>query len=422
MATLANYPNTRPAYMLDFVGSAGVDPRIAFTRAASATRRNAAGVLETVPAGVPRIDYDPITSRALGMLIEGGKTNMVARSLTTGAVLGVIGSGGALPTGWSATPKATSGLDVEVVGIGSENGLPYVDVRVSGAPISGYQAIVFGNVTGYTASTEYTGTVFAKMLSGFAGGAGSLQLQARYNIPGGSINISGGYTPANLSGDLRAQRLVANGTTDATAAGAGQFLLVFNLTNGVAYDFRVRLSLPQLEAGSATSSILTDGATATRAADVATLDLPAYGDITVMVEYMLGAKVRNSRALGLYAAGATANNIAVISANAANTASAGVVASPAGPNSAVPGFAAVPGRIDRVAFSRAAAGDMLLASRGAALAAGTHTGVTAAMQTICFGNTTSAGTVHLDGYVRRVSIWLRTMTQAELNRLTEVAA
>lgn len=420
MATLANYPNTRPAYMLDFVGSAGVDPRIAFTRSSNATRRNAAGVLEVVPADVPRTDYDPTTGRCLGLHVEGSKTNMAPRNMSTGAVLGVIGSGGSLPTGWSTTPKSTSGLDVEVAGVGSENGLPYVDVRVFGAPISGYQAIIFGNVTGYAVSTEYSGSVFAKMLSGFAGGAGSMQLQARYNVAGGSVNITGGYTPADLGGDLRAQRLIANGVTDVAAAGAGQFLLVFNLTNGVAYDFKVRLAVPQLETGTASSVIFTDGAAATRAADAPVLDLPSYTDITVLVEFAHGNKLRATRAVGLYKSPEGSPSISVIASNSSNTASAGAIATNGGPNQAIP-MPSIAGRIDRVAFTRDSGGRVLLASRGGALSGGVMT-AGALMQTLALGNSSSAGANSLDGYVRRVSIWLRTMTQAELNRLTEVAA
>jgi hypothetical protein len=420
MTAIANLPDLRPSLLLDFANSGRVDPRITFSRASAATRWNAAGILEMVSAGVPRIDYHPITGKCLGLLVEGSKTNMVLRSTTTGAVLGLLGSGGSLPTGWTATPKTTSGMDTEVVSIGTENGLPYVDMRFFGTPTAAYQGLVFGNVSGYAANTDHAGSVYVKLLAGSAGGAGSLQLQARYNISGSSVNITTSFTPTNLSGDLRNQRLVTNGSTDSAATGSGQLLLVFNLVNGTAYDFTVRVAAPQLETGPVSSVIFTDGAAATRAAEAATLDLPTYGDIAMLTEYQHGAKLRNTRALGLYAASATASNIAVIASNLASTSSAGVVASPAGPNSTVPGLAPVAGRTDRVAFSRSSAGAMLLAGRGATLGAGNHTGTTAAMQTICIGNSTATGIVHLDGYVRRVAAWFRTLTQAELNKITEV--
>ncbi|WP_216361023.1 hypothetical protein, partial [Comamonas thiooxydans] len=59
MATIVNLPDLRPSLLLDFANSRQVDPRVTFARASAATRWNAVGALETVPAGVPRIDHDP---------------------------------------------------------------------------------------------------------------------------------------------------------------------------------------------------------------------------------------------------------------------------------------------------------------------------------------------------------------------------
>lgn len=80
MSNLLNLPDLRPSLLLDFANSRQVDPRITFSRASTATRWNASGVLETVPAGVPRIDYDPATGKCLGLLVEGARTNLVRRS------------------------------------------------------------------------------------------------------------------------------------------------------------------------------------------------------------------------------------------------------------------------------------------------------------------------------------------------------
>jgi hypothetical protein len=54
---------------------------------AIATRFNASGLLETVSAGAPRFDYDPVTLAALGYLGEGTRTNVVLwnRDLTNEA-------------------------------------------------------------------------------------------------------------------------------------------------------------------------------------------------------------------------------------------------------------------------------------------------------------------------------------------------
>ena len=76
----AAYPVIRPSLNLDFVNSQSVDSRITFTRASTATRINALGVMETVAANTPRIDYDPVTLACKGLLIEEARTNLMLQS------------------------------------------------------------------------------------------------------------------------------------------------------------------------------------------------------------------------------------------------------------------------------------------------------------------------------------------------------
>lgn len=80
MTTKANYPTQRPSLLLDFERSRTVDPRITFTRASTAMRCNPQGLLESVLANVPRIDFDPVTGRCLGLLIEEARTNLLTYS------------------------------------------------------------------------------------------------------------------------------------------------------------------------------------------------------------------------------------------------------------------------------------------------------------------------------------------------------
>jgi hypothetical protein len=69
-----------PSTTFDFLSSA-LDPRITFARsAATATRVNASGYIESVLADVPRFDYDPITLAPKGLLIEEARTNSVPAS------------------------------------------------------------------------------------------------------------------------------------------------------------------------------------------------------------------------------------------------------------------------------------------------------------------------------------------------------
>lgn len=80
MTIKALYPATLPSLTLDFSRDALFDSRITFTRASTATRVNASGYIETVAANVPRIDYDPVTKAAKGLLIELQRANLLLSS------------------------------------------------------------------------------------------------------------------------------------------------------------------------------------------------------------------------------------------------------------------------------------------------------------------------------------------------------
>lgn len=116
MANILNLPDLRPSLLLDFANSRQVDPRVTFGRASTATRWNAVGALETVPTGVPRIDFDPTTGKCLGLLMERASTNLALYSesmrpvsgawLATRATLEVV-TGVAPPLGMSGVSKVT---------------------------------------------------------------------------------------------------------------------------------------------------------------------------------------------------------------------------------------------------------------------------------------------------------------------------
>lgn len=80
MTAITNLPDLRPSLLLDFANSGGVDPRIKFSRASTATYFGSDGVLRTAPAGVPRIDYDPVTGECRGLLVEEQRTNLLTYS------------------------------------------------------------------------------------------------------------------------------------------------------------------------------------------------------------------------------------------------------------------------------------------------------------------------------------------------------
>lgn len=94
MAIANKFPTIRPSLNLDFANSKTIDPRITFARASSATYFDEKGVMRTAPAGVPRIDHDPVTGDCKGLLIEEQRTRLnfvsaaptVAENVTVTAV------------------------------------------------------------------------------------------------------------------------------------------------------------------------------------------------------------------------------------------------------------------------------------------------------------------------------------------------
>ncbi|ACY33384.1 phage head spike fiber domain-containing protein [Comamonas thiooxydans] len=433
MANILNLPDLRPSLLLDFANSRQVDPRVTFTRASAATRWNAAGVLETVPAGVPRINYDPATGKCLGLLVEGARTNLVANNGTAGAVVGVLGSGGSLPTGWSA--PTSNGLTCEVLSVGSEDGVPYVDVRFSGTATTNYQGLVFGNVSGYAPSTTYTATVYAKLLNGSIPASGTVQFKVRYNHSTGSTDINGAFSNASFVTDkLRVNRLPTTGATSSTSTGAGQLLMVFNYSVGTVIDFSLRIGLPQLEAGgAATMPILTTGSAATRADEFAGLFGANFSswyrpDEGTFLFEGAPSSIATGPGPGLFAVGDATlsfetrnglylNSVSGTGVLAASLAVAG--ASQIGTNTVTGTFAA--GVSKKTAFAYQTDNTV-----------GATDGVLGVVDTLCtipkgvtglsLGELSagwSGGTSRLNGHIRRFAFYPKRLTAAELKRITE---
>ena len=74
-----DYPICRPSLDLDFTQEE-LDPRITFSRGTIGTRVNRNRLIETVPANVPRFDYDPVTGECKGLLIEESRQNLLTYS------------------------------------------------------------------------------------------------------------------------------------------------------------------------------------------------------------------------------------------------------------------------------------------------------------------------------------------------------
>ena len=267
----------RPTFSRDFAGEKTLDngtgPAITFTRASGATYFDANGVLQTAANDVARFDHDPATGASLGLFIEEQRTNSIRNSQGGGSTNGVIGSGGAVPTNWTINASA-NGVTSEVIGTGTENGLAYIDVKVSGTPTAnGVVNVGFESTSQVVAANGQTWTLsaFVKLQSGSTANA-TTSVAVRGRLVGGGA-VAGQTSETTItptSANLNSQRFLATITfSNATVERVWPPLTV-SYTEALAIDITLRIAAPQLELGAfPTSYIPTTTAAATRSADSA---------------------------------------------------------------------------------------------------------------------------------------------------------
>ena len=249
MSINQNFPNVWPSLVLDFENSKTLDPRISFGRSSTATYVGSNGLIKTAPVDEARFDHDPVTGESLGLLIEESRTNLITRSTATGATNGVIGSGGALPSGWNFD-QMQPGITVEIIGSGTEKGLTYVDIRFSGTPTTTNRTLIrpgsFFTINGET----YYLTAYSKLVSGtnnlshtnFDYGALSLTSELKRNTGAIRSGLTGTFYP--------------------------RFDIGMNAV-GQPCDITIRFAAPQMELGAfSTSYIPTSGSAVTREPDI----------------------------------------------------------------------------------------------------------------------------------------------------------
>jgi hypothetical protein len=261
----------------DFAGEKTLNhaagPSISFTRASNATFFNASGVLQSASSGVARFDHDPANSNAsIGLFVEEQRTNSIRNNTMQGAVAGTPGT---MPTNWLATSLG-GGLTREIVEVGAEDGISYIDLKFSGTNTTGsnlYYDIAFDSNVIAAQGQTWTLSAYARLVSGATTGADftitpRLILYSAPTADDSGIQNLNSITNAKLS----TQRIVithtfANATTTSTSP-----RLAFQVGIGGTIDFTIRLGSPQLELGAfVTSPIPTTTAGATRSTDFASI-------------------------------------------------------------------------------------------------------------------------------------------------------
>lgn len=263
---------------------------ITFTRASTGTYFDSAGVLQSAAIDVPRLDYNPSTLAAQGLLIEEARTNSIRNNTMQGAVAGTPGTS---PTNWSLA--GLSGLTQQIVGTGTESGINYIDVRISGTTTSALFYVIRPESAAFVVATNgqtWTSSHYVRLVGGSLTNLTQINNVIQYSDAVGTPLTYGigGITPTGAA--LNTQRFVRTTTASnaSTAFVVGYVQLEAN--SGVAIDITLRVGLPQLEQGAFATSVIPTTTTAlTRSADVASVNTlsPWYNSTagTLFAEYSI---------------------------------------------------------------------------------------------------------------------------------------
>lgn len=208
----------------------------------------------------------------LGLQTVPTRTNSIRNNSNTGVVAGTPGT---MPTNWDTGSAA--GLTREIVGTGTEKGVPYIDLKFSGTTVNaGPISIVLEAVSiiAATVGQVWNFSTYCKMVAAPLPPTAVGFRLLESNSGGSTIgtqDMSSAIVPiATL------ERFSASFTTlQATVAFVRPVIRV-SVANATAYDFTIRIAAPQLELGAFTTPpILTTSAAVTR-----TFNLPKISGLT----------------------------------------------------------------------------------------------------------------------------------------------
>lgn len=184
--------------------------------------------------------------------------NLNPSTAVSTAVLGTIGSGGAVPAGWGFE-TVPSGISVEVVRAGIDtDGYQTVDLRYSGTSAAGGDLHTYltcegafpATYTPVTAGSAYTHSFYVAVVSGSLGSQTFQQFFDYFTSAGGYISTSSGstFTP---TGTLT--RVTSANITAAATAAYVNIQCVSTIAAGGTIDFTLRIGAAQVEIGTTAS-------------------------------------------------------------------------------------------------------------------------------------------------------------------------
>lgn len=248
-------------------------------------------VLQEAPVKTVRWDY---RTGVATMLDEAAATNRIANPRAEGTVAGTPGTA---PTGWTVT-STTSSVTRTIVGVGTENGIPYIDIRYAGTPSASFNIsvqFIGTNVCAAAVGQTWTASVYIKLQAGALTNVTNVGL--RITEAGGSsppLTIQS-ITPTGAA--LSGQRHVVSRTISVSDTQYVWCRYFCSVTSGSAVDFTLRFAGAQLELGATATSLILppvgSPAVTTRDADKLYTARqiyisPPYGDLDTIFTGMAG--------------------------------------------------------------------------------------------------------------------------------------
>jgi hypothetical protein len=176
----SNRASIRPSLLLDFANTKQLDSRITFSRASTATVFDEKGVMQTVAAGVPRFDHNPVTGESLGLLMEESRTNLLPYSdnfeRSSGLFNAIIFANSVVaPNGEFTGTKLTESFDTAInahylakTGISALTGAHTITIYAKAAGRTGFGIAFFGGSSNDIAQffNLDNGTLYTESISG----------------------------------------------------------------------------------------------------------------------------------------------------------------------------------------------------------------------------------------------------------------
>jgi len=260
---MSQLPNIRPSLLLDFANARSLDPRVTFERLSGGTHFNAQGLLVTAGNNRPRFDHDPVTGQSLGLLVEESRTNLLLRSEEFNV----------LPPWATQRSNITANVTTTTAPDGTNTADKLVEDTTANNSHSLSQQVT-------TIAGDYTVSFYVKAAERSyiqlrIQEGGSFRARAEFNLATGvAIPVSGSLPTISPAGNGWFR--VSLGFTSTGSSTCQPELWLYDSTPSNSYTGDGTSGIfiwgAQLEAGAfPTSYIPTTGATATRAADVASM-------------------------------------------------------------------------------------------------------------------------------------------------------